>query len=148
MKNIMLSVVLMLPLFISTGTYEPVDHLKIPARKFTCSPETTGSWTITYSQSNPFPCGTITVTASYNNGSCPAPGDIVVTPGLTSGVGVSPSPLVGSIPSGVSSFVVGNMTFSNYVMPPGPRFVKLTVTATGGHTITNPIIKCEADTCY
>lgn len=151
MKNTLLSLSVVIPLFIllqspeSSSAPEPTVAAVESTTPPPCSPQTTGGWTLSYSQINPFPCGDVTITATYNNGSCPAAGDITITKSAASGVTMTPNPLVGSIPGGVNSFVVGVVNFSHYAA--GQQMVKLEATVTGGHTITNPIYKGPADTC-
>lgn len=146
MKATIISLALLMPLFVLNGSIRPHEVPTPSAHEFVCT-ETTGAWTVSFSQINPFPCGTVIVTAQYNNGDCPAAGDIVVTPTAASFnyVSITPSQLVGAIPSGANSFTVGYMTFSQYTT--GTPLVKLNITATGGHTISNPHVQSVVDTC-
>lgn len=140
MKNKLFSVVLIAPLFL---LLEPAPQM--PAEKFWCSPTTTGSWTITYSQVDPAPCGTITITAQYNGGGCPAPGDITITKMLNSNVTASPNPVVGSIQDGVTNFTVGYMTISQSTAT--NQNFRLIATVSGGHTITNSVENTWVESC-
>ncbi len=146
MKNTMFSLASLALLFILSGSTHTTNAPLPTAFESDCTP-TTGAWTISFSQINPFPCGTVTVTAQYNNGDCPAAGDIVVTPTAASlnNVSISPNPLVGSIPSGANSFTVGYITFAQYTT--GTPIVKFNITVTGGHTIANPHVTSAVDTC-
>lgn len=145
MKNTIFSLFIILPLFAMLRSAPMSPESTLPAEYLPPCTQTTGAWTISFDQINPFPCGTVTVTASYNNGDCPAPGDIVITKTTGSQPSMSPNPLVGSIPSGSNYFVVGYLTFSQYTA--GDEIIKLKITVTGGHTITNPIIVTNVATC-
>jgi hypothetical protein len=146
MKNKTFSLALIVPILFISLPSSHLLHLPSSANQgLTCSPTTTGSWTISYSQVDPAPCGTMTITATYNNGCCPAPGDITVTKTLNSNVGASPNPVVGSIPDGECNFIVGYMTFTNNTV--STQNFRLTVSVTGGHTITNAIENTWIETC-
>lgn len=145
MKNTMFSLALTLPLFFLMGVTPTELVPSPPPEAFTCSPNTTGSWTITYSQIDPLPCGTIYVTATYSNGYCPAPGNITISKTALSNVNMSPNPLVAAIPDGENTFIVGTISFSQDTG--SPTIVKLQASVSGGHTIANPNKTTSASSC-
>jgi len=143
MKNKLFSIGLFIPFFFLA--ISPDLPSAAPIKEFACIPTTTGSWTITYSQIDPAPCGTMTITATYNGGFDPAPGDITITKILNSNVGATPNPVVGSIPASTNNFTVGTMTFTNNTV--NTQNFRLTASVTGGHTITNPVKNTFIETC-